>query len=82
MVKVDKEQIETCGTGLDMLAEVTIGAAEVIRRVSEGEALDASALLYTIIMGAAHALEEKDGIHIRLDFIAKCIKNNEGKPNG
>lgn len=77
MIRVENERVETYGTGLDMLAEASIGTAEVINRVSEGEMLDASALLYTVIMGTAKVLEEQDEIYVNMDFIAKCIKNRD-----
>lgn len=75
MVKVENETVETYGSGIDMIAEATIGVTEVIKRVSEEDEVSASALLYSVVSGVALMLEKQDGIHIDLGFIAKVIMN-------
>lgn len=78
MIKVNGGSIATEGDGLDMLSEATIALTEVIRRVSDGNSINATAFMFSTVNTAMGELK-KAGIEIDRDLLVYFIAKDPHK---
>ncbi len=78
MIKVNGGSIVTEGGGLELLSEATIALTEIIRRVSDGNSVNATSFMFSTVNTAMGELK-KAGIEINRDLLVYFITKDPHK---
>ena len=78
MIKVNGGSIVTEGGGLELLSEATIALIEAIRRVSDGNSVNATAFMFSTVNTAMGELK-KAGVEINRDLLVYFITKDPHK---